>query len=62
VLAPGVEQAAAMIATPATMAASRRCFFMSIVVSSLDPDGMVPIRFPTAGRRRADRSGRHPGL
>jgi hypothetical protein len=34
VLVPGVEQAAAMIATPATMAARRSCFFISVVVSS----------------------------
>jgi len=32
--APGAAQAAAMIATPATMAARRSCFFISVVVSS----------------------------
>jgi hypothetical protein len=33
-----------MIAIPATMAAKRSCFFIAIVVSSLDPAGVSPIR------------------
>ena len=44
VLPPDGPQAAAMIAIPATMAAKRSCFFIAIVVSSLDPDGVSPIR------------------
>jgi hypothetical protein len=61
VLAVGVEQAAAMIATPATIAASRSCFFIVSVVSSLEPIGRSD-RSTTGGPLCADRFGRVTSL
>jgi hypothetical protein len=42
VVAAGDPQAAAMIAIPATIDASRSCFFIVLVVSSLEPGGCPP--------------------